>query len=86
MPTVLGVLRTFLIFILVVAVATVLFTPDPGDDVQSVLHQHMWLFGIVLVCVLLQRYSAGAPPSLRLTEVSKFDPSSRLQLACVRLC
>jgi hypothetical protein len=78
--------RTFFIFILVVAIAAVLFTPDPGDDIQGVLHQHPWSSGIVLLGWLLHRFSAGAPPALRLIAAPALDPSSRLDLVCIRLC
>lgn len=81
------VLRVTIIILLVVGVVTVLWTPDPTDDVRGLVRQQRLVF------------SLGSPSALPHSDVSRASPlypDSRsphpvhdFQLAdliCVRLC
>ena len=80
-------LRFVVALLIVVAVATVLISPDPTDDVTGVLHQHVKLQKLAAVFAV----SVGmAVRSFTLLALSSKSPEGPLHdissLFCVRLC
>jgi hypothetical protein len=73
--------------LIVVAIATVLISPDPADDVTGVLHQHLKLQKLAAIFAIAMRVPVSRFTLLALnserTEGPLHDISS---LFCVRLC
>jgi len=82
-----SVFKVVVALLVVVAVATVLISPDPTDDVTGILHQHIKLQK--LAAILAQPVSV---PSLGLVVVLHAArstvrlPDDIVSLTCVRLC
>jgi hypothetical protein len=78
--------KVALILIVVVAVATILVTPDPKDDVPGVLHKAQ-VYGLSLSSAVLQPLAVS--PARAMAHLVPFyqpDSSGLLDLVCVRLC
>jgi len=79
-------LRAFVVIVVAVALATVLLTPDPNDDVSGLLHQQRVKFFLALQSLFLQAVGSYTP----VRTADMISSSSRaLELVdwtCVRLC
>ncbi|HEY1262955.1 MAG TPA: hypothetical protein VGF06_05490 [Terriglobales bacterium] len=72
--------------LVILAVATILVTPDPADDVLGVLHKHHLMHvapvfaGVLQPVLLLASFLPAGLASRRSESADLFD------LICVRLC
>jgi len=78
--------RAFVVIVVAVALATVLLTPDPNDDVNGLLHQQHVKFFLALQGLFLQAVESYAS----VCAADMISSSSRalelVDLNCVRLC
>lgn len=80
--------QTAILLLIVVALFTVLVTPDPSDDVKGVLHKIHLELAVLLHCVHLQhvRSDPGTIAAGLATLFRKSLVSELLDLNCARLC
>lgn len=76
--------RVILIIVMVSAVATVLVTPDPSDDIQGLLHQPHVQISLGILCT--QTISLNANEPFRPSFSSSSRSSELEDLLCVRIC
>jgi len=74
--------------LVIVAVATILISPDPTDDVPGILHSHLKLQKVASVFYEPLSTGSGLVASVLLAALraSSFSSSDVVALTCVRLC
>jgi Na+/proline symporter len=74
--------------LVITAVATVLISPDPSDDVAGILHQHLKLQKLTPIVIEPLDALAGASLGVMLAALraSASSPLDVVALTCVRLC
>jgi len=78
--------RALLVFLVAVAVATVLITPDPTDDIHGILRLHKSI-NVSVIAVLfaqLPNLLAGAP--VNYSQASSMNSRNSVQFLCNFRC
>ena len=74
--------------LMIVAVATVLISPDPTDDVPGILHQHLKVQKMAVIVHLPVNIAAHLAAGIVFGpgRISGFSCADLAALTCVRLC
>jgi hypothetical protein len=79
--------RIVVALLIVVAVATVLISPDPTDDVTGVLHQHVKLQKLAAILMISMDLVIAQLAAFALKDAITSSASHDIfSLLCVRLC
>jgi hypothetical protein len=79
--------KVVVVLLVIAAVATVLISPDPTDDVTGVLHQHLKLPKLAAILNLSIRLAEGSlATAATISEGAHGSVHDLSSLLCVRLC
>ena len=78
--------RALLVFLVAVAVATVLITPDPTDDVHGILRLHKSISVSVIAVPFAQPPNLLVRSRASYSQASSMNPRNSIQLLCNFRC
>jgi hypothetical protein len=78
--------KAVLVLLIVLSIATILFTPDPNDDVLGILHQQHVLTAQPVFLSLVQTSVSTESLAVPDASVSVLLSADLIDLVCNRLC